>query len=74
MAIDSEAKRKSIAAISNPWNGPVLVPDGTIAASDRQAIGWSYSGIAAASPGGISFSIFGDQGIHSNIFGGRIIR
>lgn len=74
MAIDSEVKRKSIAAIATPWNGPVVVPDSTIDNPDRQAIGWSYAGIAAQAPGGITFSVFGAEGIHSNIFGSRVIR
>jgi hypothetical protein len=56
MAIDTEIKRKSIAAIANPWNGPVIVPDNTIDNPDRQAIGWSYAGIAAINPGQVFFS------------------
>lgn len=76
MAIDTEAKRKSIAAIGIRQVGPVIVPDSTIAAADRQAIGYSYAGIAAASPGGggITFGIFSSEGIHSNVFGGVVIR
>ena len=50
MAIDSEVKRRSIAAIANPWNGPSVVPDGTIDNFDRQAIAWSYAGILAGTP------------------------
>lgn len=52
MAIDTEAKRKSIAAISFMPTAPVIVPDGTLDKPNRQTIGYSYSGIAAASPGG----------------------
>lgn len=48
MAIDSEVKRKSIAAINLYAIGPVVVPDSTIDQADRQVIGYSYSGITAA--------------------------
>jgi hypothetical protein len=74
MAIDTERKRKSAATVSAVWNGPSVVPDGTIDGPDRQHIGWSYSGIAASAPGGIAFSIFYEEGVHSNVFGGVIIR
>jgi len=53
MAIDTERKRKSVGAIPNLWNGPVVVPDGTIAGEDRQAIAGSYSGIPAENSGDI---------------------
>ena len=52
MAIDSEVKRKSIAAINLYATGPVVVPDSTIGQPDRQVIGYSYSGITATAPGG----------------------
>lgn len=48
MAIDSEVKRKSIAAIGQRHSGPVVLPDGTIGQPDRQVVGYSYSGIAAS--------------------------
>lgn len=54
MAIDSEAKRKSIAAISLYPIGPVVVPDGTIGDEDRQAIGYGYYGIAADGGAGLT--------------------
>ena len=47
MAIDSEVKRKSVAGAGRPFRPGVVVPDGTIDNPDRQAIGWSYAGIAA---------------------------
>ncbi len=47
MAIDSEAKRKSIAAIGAPYVGPVVVPDSSFSQGDRQAIAYSYFGINA---------------------------
>lgn len=47
MAIDSAAKRKSIAAISLICVGPVVVPDGTIGLFDRQVVGYGYGGIEA---------------------------
>lgn len=74
MAIDSEQKRKSAATVAMVWNGPSVVPSGTIAGADRQHIAWSYSGIAAAAPGGLSFPIFTEEGPGSLIFGGLIIR
>jgi hypothetical protein len=50
MAIDSEVKRKSIAAIGHRHSGPVILPSGSFDQADRQAIGYSYSGIAAGAP------------------------
>lgn len=47
MAIDSEVKRKSIAAIGQRQAGVVIVPSGSFDQADRQAIGYSYSGILA---------------------------
>ena len=47
MAIDSAAKRKSIAAIGLIMVGPVVVPDGSFDQSDRQVIGYGYGGILA---------------------------
>lgn len=55
MAIDSEVKRKSIAAIASPWNGPSVVSDGTIDGPDRQTIAWSYAGIPAGTPAAVVF-------------------
>lgn len=49
MAIDSAAKRKSIASVALAL-GPVLVPDGAISGTERQAVGYSYLGIASAAP------------------------
>lgn len=74
MAIDSEQKRKSIATVATPWNGPSIVPSGSFDQADRQHIGWSYSGIAAATPGAFVFPIFSEAGIHSLIFGGAVVR
>ena len=45
MAIDSEAKRKSVAAIGSLYVGPVVVPDGSLALFDRQVVGYGYGGI-----------------------------
>ncbi|MCK6620330.1 MAG: hypothetical protein HUU32_12770 [Calditrichaceae bacterium] len=47
MAIDSERKRKSVAAISHYAMGPVVVPDGTLISADRQVIGFGYYGVKA---------------------------
>jgi len=58
MAIDSEQKRKSVTTIATVWNGPSVVPDGTINGADRQHIGWSYSGIAAQTPGLAAIPVF----------------
>ncbi len=48
MAIDTAAKRKSVAATGRKWRAPILVPDGSLSQADRQAAGRSYSGILAA--------------------------
>jgi len=45
MAVDTERKRKSIAAISHYAMGPVVVPDGTLISADRQVIGYGYYGV-----------------------------
>ena len=50
MAIDSEIKRKSIAAVSLYAIGPTVVPDSSIDLQDRRTIGYSYSFDAAAIP------------------------
>lgn len=48
MAIDTEAKRKSILGFGS---GDLLPnPDGTIAAADRLTLLWLYGGIAASAP------------------------
>lgn len=50
MAIDTAQKRASLATVANPWNGPSIIPDGSLDQGDRQQVGWSYSGILAAAP------------------------
>jgi len=47
MAIDNRRKRASIAALGLAFLGPSVVPDGTLAQADRQAIAHSYYGIEA---------------------------
>jgi len=47
MAVDTERKRKSVAAISHYAMGPVVVPDGTLISADRQVIGYGYYGVKA---------------------------
>jgi len=74
MAIDNQRKRQSIVAISAYFLGPSVVPDGSFVQGDRQTIGYGYYGINVQAPGGIAFSIFSEEGIHSNVFGGQIIR
>jgi len=48
MAIDTAAKRFSARNYALPWRGPAVIPDGTVAQSDRQALAYLYSGIAAS--------------------------
>ena len=50
MAIDTATKRASIAAIGLMAIGPSVIPTGSFDQADRQAIGYSYSGILAGSP------------------------
>lgn len=52
MAIDSERKRKSIAAISLYALGPTAVADGSFNQADRQTIGYGYYGILAGAGNG----------------------
>lgn len=47
MAIDTELKRKSIAAAGNVALPISLVPNATPGNPERQAVGWSYSGVPA---------------------------
>ena len=49
MAIDNAEKRKSISGIILPLI-PGVTPNAAKDAEWRQQAGWSYSGIAAASP------------------------
>ena len=49
MAIDSRRKRASVAGLALAFLGPSVVPDGSFAQGDRQAIAHSYYGINAAS-------------------------
>ncbi len=68
MAIDSRAKRASVASLSLAFLGASVVPDGTIAQPDRQAIGNSYYGVEA---GGVfvengatsQLEVFGSTGV-----------
>jgi len=68
MAIDTENKRRSVQSY---WIGAARpVPDGTIAASDRAASGWHYSGLTYDSPVAITFLVEQFQrlwNIHSQI-------
>lgn len=45
MAVDTRAKRMSASQILMPFYLDIVVPDGAIGQSDRQAVAWSYSGI-----------------------------
>lgn len=48
MAIDTEAKRRSVHGYTLNWIGPV--PDGTIGTSDRPHTAWLYSGLVYSGP------------------------
>ena len=50
MAVDTKAKRRSIMQRGLGWMGHVMVPDGTVDASDRRALLGLYSGLASGSP------------------------
>ncbi len=52
MAIDDAEKRTSVAAIHFPPFGPGVTPNASPDQEWRQQVGYSYSGIAAASEGG----------------------
>lgn len=47
---DTRLKRASATSLIVPSMAPGLVTDGTIAAADRQAVTWMYSGILAEAP------------------------
>ncbi len=56
MAIDTLAKRASVASLALAFIGPSVVPSGTIDQAERQVIAHSYYGITAGS----SFVTIGD--------------
>lgn len=62
MAIDSAAKRKSVAAVGGTFFvGPVVVPDSSVSLFDRQVVGYGYGGIEV---GAAIFATFvGIQGV-----------
>lgn len=45
MAVDTQAKRRSIVNLGCPWRGVLPIPDGTIGQGDRQTLLGLYSGI-----------------------------
>lgn len=47
MAIDTALKRASALNVGSPWRGILPLPDGTVAAADRQVVALHYSGILA---------------------------
>ena len=49
MAIDSAAKRRSVAHIARKWSGAGVTPDATPDQTWRQAVARSYIGILAGS-------------------------
>jgi hypothetical protein len=51
MAIDNAEKRKAISGVGGPPLIPGVTPNAGQDAEWRQQSGWSYSGIAADSPG-----------------------
>jgi hypothetical protein len=72
MAIDTERKRKSIVSIGQRQVGPGVVPDGSFDQADRQAIGYSYAGIAAE--GGVNvFPLVNNKGIISSLVNGGLV-
>lgn len=48
MAIDTAAKRRSVAGLPFWLFGPGVTPDATPDSFWRQCVGWGYAGIAAA--------------------------
>jgi hypothetical protein len=52
--LDTRSKRASSVQVLGPATLTPVLPDGTIGQGDRQHIAWTYSGIAAAAPGGVT--------------------
>ena len=48
MAIDSQAKRMSVAMLVFPGYPVIVAPSGSVTQADRQAAAWMYMGIQAA--------------------------
>ena len=75
MAMDSARKRKAVPGVLRPWmrsNGN----DATVGREWRASIGGAYPVANFQAPGGITyyFPVLSDQGVHSLIFGGLIVR
>jgi len=54
MPVDTALKRGSAINVSAPWRSFLSIPDGTIAAADRQAAARLYTGVLAAAPAAAS--------------------
>jgi|TARA_R110002126_G_scaffold41120_1_gene119992 hypothetical protein len=54
MAIDSAEKRRSAFGVFDGRGIPSVTPNSSKDAEWRQEVLWGYSGIAAASPGGVT--------------------
>jgi hypothetical protein len=50
VAIDTPGKRFSAVNVGSPWRGLAYFPTGTVDASERLAVAFLYSGIAATAP------------------------
>lgn len=74
MAIDTAAKRYSMENFGNPIITPLIIPDGTVEASDRAHFLNLYSGIALDGGGGSppSGSATGTRTMFSSI--GKLMR
>lgn len=73
MAVDSAAKRASVThfLVSSMPKG--VIPGGSVDQADRQDASWAYRGILAAVTG-VIFPVLQEEGAHSLIFGGLVVK
>lgn len=61
MAIDSAAKRRSVATIAQVWMAPGITPDVTHDNAWRQVSGWGWFGILSGSSAAVYLQSIGIQ-------------
>jgi hypothetical protein len=72
--LDTRSKRASSVNFEKSYAASMVLPDGTIGALDRQHSAWSYSGVLASFPGGVTLMAM-ERAMFRRVFGrvfGRI--
>jgi hypothetical protein len=66
--LDTRSKRASSVQILTPTTLAPVAPDGAMGQGDRQHVAWSYSGINAAAPGGVTLMAM-ERSVFRRVFG-----